>query len=125
MRHIRKFNENTSIDILKGLCKDYLTYLYDKKFYIEITKRNYRSIYDYYMISIYKLDFKFADIEDDLLQFIDYLKANNILLDNNAIKFVGDRTGEICLDDIKEKTRRYNNLIDTNLTNIYLIIRIT
>lgn len=82
MKHIKRFNESIKDDI-EELCNNYLSYLIDMGFTIEI----YRSPIWITNMTIVKKNgsnidrFNWIDIKDDFLPFLEILK-NEYVLDN-------------------------------------------
>lgn len=83
MKHLKRFNEsyNSSVTELKKFCNDYLAYLIDAGFEIDVSNT---SIGKDYIISIYPNDhhFYFKDIENDFIPFIILLDKKYTLFNN-------------------------------------------
>jgi len=98
MKHLKSFNEKISHDELKQFCGDYLIYLTDEGFDVEIRK-NYDG--KYYSISIDKtIDeglqiFEYNDIKDYFIPFLQLLNDNYKIIDNvTFIKAIGENNFE-------------------------------
>lgn len=97
MKHLKRFNEdkfslkNEDIeDELRELCNDYLSYLIDSGFYINIFSANdtYITISKKENNSITHPIFSWLDVKDDIIPFIEILKSN-YKIDNDSICLSG------------------------------------
>ena len=75
MRHLRTFRGSVSRDSiieedLKEFCKEHLAYLIDDKLRVIVRKLNYKSINNFYEISLaFKEDVNWIDIKYDFIPF--------------------------------------------------------
>lgn len=72
MRYIKRIFENSKYDEIKELCDQYLSYLYDKGFWVNLIKEegdNFTIIF----LGEKESNFKWDDVKEDLTSFIELL----------------------------------------------------
>jgi hypothetical protein len=110
MRFLRKFNEAVNKQELKEFCEEYLAYLMDEGFEIEIVSEDdleFVRIYDYQDKS-----FQWSEVKDHFIPFLRMLELNYNLEDK--------RNGNlVCFDYLPSGHRMYNlnQILNDNLRN--------
>ena len=144
MKYIKSFNEavfrrpshsnvrvvrnrdTSTLDEVKELCNNYLTYLYDSGFKISVREEFFKTRGKrFFKVAISKNKFTLSEISDEIIQFVDYLKSKEFKLDNDYVKFVGKFIGNIEIDDIINDSDRYKKIYDVELSDVYLLISCT
>jgi hypothetical protein len=92
MRYLRKFNENMNDEMMKlqEFCDDHLAYLKDYGFRYKVESASNTQAYPIFRIVIEKYGdnggtewFKIHEIDNELLQFIEYLSTQYTILPYN------------------------------------------
>jgi hypothetical protein len=110
MRFLRKFNEAVNKKELKEFCEEYLAYLIDEGFEIEIVSEDgleFVRIYDYQ-----DRPFQWSDVKEHFIPFLRMLELNYNLEDK--------RNGNlVCFDYLPSGHRMYNlnQILNDNLRN--------
>lgn len=110
MKHLKKFNEAVNKQELKEFCEEYLAYLMDEGFEIEIVSEDgleFIHIYDYQ-----DRPFQWSEVKDHFIPFLRMLELNYNLEDKRKGNLV-------CFDSWPHNHRMYNlnQILNDNLRN--------
>lgn len=126
MRHLKKFNESISkevtIEELEEFCDEYLAYLKDNGFEIDIFEpmgifKKYTDKLNYITIKIKKgfYEFYWSEIEDDFIPFFQML-----ITKYNLVNFYENFCVEITNTRNQDKYLTKDNIINDNLSSTQL-----
>jgi len=111
MKYLKKFNESSVADELKEFCEEYLAYLIDDGFSINTTDR---------ALTIFNNEFfKYSDIKDHFIPFINILSENYKIASTNPIRLSPKKGGSIFYTIEKINDDKVNDIF---LLGIYVYL---
>jgi hypothetical protein len=105
MKHLRRFDEKLSGDDIKDMANNYLSYLVDKDYIIEVSNVGSNN-YDIDMVANHRTttDMYWEDIKDDVIPFVGLLGNGNLGVVFNKVVMYNTDEGNLIFSSIEELT---------------------